>query len=209
MPIIFNRHSDIISQIEKEAIAFIWGFGIHKISRSQIMLPKTEGGLNMWDLHTKILALRATMIMKMIRAPCPEIRQLFEAIDMVGKPTLSYIPYIIRRNSTANNPLLLPLFEEICASMKLTQPRNQKLQVGQSVWDSDVDGCPIGEFHGIIMSNVSALDDSSVIRWSDCYNTTEDCKAILPLVLDDQGTLRAIYEPGLWVSINKAKYDIL
>ena len=39
--------------------------------------------------------------------------------------------------------------------------------------------------------------------------TTEDCKAILPLVLDDQGTLRATYEPGLWVSINKVKYDIL
>jgi len=149
------------------------------------------------------------MIMKMIRAPCPEIRQLFEAVDMVGKPTLSYIPYIIRRNSTANNPLLLPLFEEICASMKLTQTRNQKLQVDQSVWDSDVDGCPIGESQGIIMSNTSDLDDSSIIRWSDCYNTTEDCKAILPLVLDDQGALRATYEPGLWVSINKVKYDIL
>ena len=43
MPIKFDRHSDIISQIENEAIAFIWGFGIHKISRSQIMLPKVEG----------------------------------------------------------------------------------------------------------------------------------------------------------------------
>ena len=87
MPLKYDRHSDIIYQIEKEAVAFIWGFGIHKISRSQIMLPKTEGGLNMWDLHTKILALRATMIMKMIRAPCPEIRQLFEAIDLEGKQT--------------------------------------------------------------------------------------------------------------------------
>ena len=111
MPLKYDRHSDIIYQIEKEAVAFIWGFGIHKISRSQIMLPKTEGGLNMWDLHTKIIALRATMIMKMIRALCPEIRQLFEAIDLEGKQTLSYLPFIIRRNSTANNPLLLPLFE--------------------------------------------------------------------------------------------------
>ena len=78
MPLKYNRHSDIISQIEGEAIAFIWGYGIHKISRSQIMLPKSLGGLNMWDLHTKIIALRANMIMKMIRAPCPEVRQLLK-----------------------------------------------------------------------------------------------------------------------------------
>ena len=149
MPLKYDRHSDIIYQIEKEAVAFIWGFGIHKISRSQIMLPKTEGGLNMWDHHTKILALRATMIMKMIRAPCPEIRQLFEAIDLEGKQTLSYLPYIIRRNSTANNPLLLPLFEEICASLKLVQTRNQNIKAGQNIWDSDVDGCPIGDSPGI------------------------------------------------------------
>src|SRR5438477_11893302 len=157
MPIIFNRHSDIISQIEKEAIAFIWGFGIHKISRSQIMLPKTEGGLNMWDLHIKILVLRATMIMtmimKMTRAPCPEIRQLFEAIDLEGKQTLSYLPYIIRRNSTANNPHLFPHFEEICASLKLIQTRNQTIKAGHNVWDSGVDGCPIGDSPGIAQTD--------------------------------------------------------
>lgn len=125
MPLKYNRHSDIISQIENEAIAFIWGYGIHKISRSQIMLPKSEGGLNMWDLHTKILALRATMIMKMTRAQCPEIRQLFEAVDLIEGPTLSYIPYMIRRNSTANSPIVFSLFEEIAASVKLIQTRSE------------------------------------------------------------------------------------
>src|SRR5437879_6409444 len=119
------------------------------------MLPKTEGGLNMWDLHTKIIALRATMIMKMIRAPCPEIRQFLEAIDLEWKPTLSYLPNAIRRNSTANNPLLYPLFEEICSSMKLIQTRNQAIKTGQTVWDSDVDGCPIGEFQGVTLSDNS------------------------------------------------------
>jgi len=201
MPLKYNRHSDIISQIENEAIAFIWGYGIHKISRSQIMLPKSEGGLNMWDLHTKILALRATMIMKMIRAPCPEVRQLFEAVDLIGGPTLSYIPYMIRRNSTANSPIVFSLFEEIVASVKLIQTRDQNLPIDQVVWDSDVDGCPIGDVHGIVKSKKSDMDDFINIQWSDNTNTLEDSNSLLPISLDEQGVCRAFFENGLWVSV--------
>ena len=135
------------------------------------MLPKAEGGLNMWDLHTKIIALRATMIMKMIRAPCPEIRQLFEAIDLLGKPTLSYLPYIIRRNSTAEHPLLLPLFEEISASMKLIQTRKQDIAAGQTVWDSDVDGCPLLGTYLESPRLKSLILMTPSTRWSNCFDT--------------------------------------
>ena len=151
----------------------------------------------MWDLHTKILALRASMIMKMIRAPCPEIRQLFEALDQVGKPTPSYLPFMVRRNSTANDPLLLPHFEEIVASLKLIQTRNQTIEIGQIVWDSDVDGCPIGNSQGVVQSAASVIDDTVNIEWRGCYNSTEDCNAVLPLALDSHGNCRATMEPGL------------
>src|SRR5690349_14654993 len=91
---IINRHADVVSQMETEAINFIWGYGIHKIARSQIMLPKDQGGLNMWELHTKIVALRATMMMKMLRSSCPEIRLLYQALDTLV-PTPSLLPYLI------------------------------------------------------------------------------------------------------------------
>ena len=165
------------------------------------MLPKSEGALNMWDLHTKILALRATMIMKMIRAPCPEVRQLFEAVDLIGGPTLSYIPYMIRRNSTANSPIVFSLFEEIVASVKLIQTRDQNLPIDQVVWDSDVDGCPIGDVHGIVKSKKSDMDDFINIQWSDNTNTIEDSNSLLPISLDEQGICRAFFENGLWVSV--------
>src|SRR5205823_4754773 len=101
------------------------------------------------------------------------------------------------------------LFEEISASMKLIQTRNQTIKAGHNVWDSDVDGCPIGDSPGIAQTDNSSHDDSVIIRWSDCSNSAVDSKEILPLALDNQGVLRATYESGLWVSVDKIKFDIL
>ena len=105
----------------------------------------------MGDLHTKIISIRATMLMKMYRAACPDIRLLYGAVDsLVSTP--SFLPYSIRRNSTATYPLLLPLFEEIAASVKIFQTRSHNLKVGDHVWDSDVDGRPIGTSQGTVLS---------------------------------------------------------
>src|SRR5438034_9233668 len=89
----------------------------------------------------------------------------FEAVDLIGGTTLSYIPYMIRRNSTANYPIVFSLFEEICASVKLIQTRDQNLPIDQVVWDSDVDGRPIGDVHGLVKSKKSDMDDFINIQW--------------------------------------------
>ena len=88
-----------------------------------------------------------------------------------------------RRNSTANSPIVFSLFEEIVASVKLIQTRDQNLPIDQVVWNSDFDGRPIGDVHGIVKSKKSDMDDFIDIQWSNNTNTIEDSIRIFPFHL--------------------------
>jgi hypothetical protein len=48
-----------LRRIQKTTIRYIWGFKMHKVSMSQLLLPKKNLGLNMWSLVAKVRALNA------------------------------------------------------------------------------------------------------------------------------------------------------
>ena len=50
--------------IQKVVEKFVWGGQPHKIGRCQMRLPKGEGGINLWDIESKIRALQAAWVHK-------------------------------------------------------------------------------------------------------------------------------------------------
>src|SRR3569623_1924753 len=54
----------IIEDMKKICEKFVWNNKPHKIGRCQMRLPKKEGGINWWDIESKVRALQATWVHK-------------------------------------------------------------------------------------------------------------------------------------------------
>src|SRR5277367_5163962 len=56
-----------IVQMEKIVKEFIWGYKVPKVGQKQMQLCKAAGGLNVWDLAAKDMALNSNWILKYVR----------------------------------------------------------------------------------------------------------------------------------------------
>ena len=57
--------SGIIKEIQKECTNFFWSYKGHKLRYANLMLPKREGGFELWDLKAKIISLQIKWIIKL------------------------------------------------------------------------------------------------------------------------------------------------
>ena len=61
-----NAHAcEVIKQIQKECTAFFWAYKGHKLRYANLMLPKGQGGFELWDLKAKIISLQLKWIIKL------------------------------------------------------------------------------------------------------------------------------------------------
>jgi hypothetical protein len=79
----------ILKEMKHVCKEFVWANKPHKIGQCQFQLPKKEGGLNWWDLDSKVRSLQATWVHKFLTGKVsPSLDALFKEVIHKCPPSL-------------------------------------------------------------------------------------------------------------------------
>ena len=131
--ILENPNQDIVKKVNKIIFSFLWGKR-ERIKRKTLIRKIKDGGIGITDFETKVKALKASWVAKLVQKDSG-LHWLLNAC--VGKVSLD-IPYLLNTNITKTqefNTKCLPQFykEVICAFNECKENDQGKFQI-QNIW---------------------------------------------------------------------------